>query len=60
LNDDDVCIQEQIKGREFTVSLSSLHNEIQVLGIMEIITQKPFFDYDAKYALEQTKEVFLL
>jgi D-alanine-D-alanine ligase len=27
---------------------------------MEIITQKPFFDYDAKYALEQTKEVFLL
>ncbi|MDR0369108.1 MAG: ATP-grasp domain-containing protein [Candidatus Peribacteria bacterium] len=59
LKEDEVCIQELIRGREFTVSLSSLNNDIQVLGIMEILTQKEFFDYDAKYSLDQTEEIFL-
>ncbi len=44
--------------REFTISLMGDYDKaITILWITEIITQKAFFDYDAKYHLDKTKEV---
>ena len=55
---DSVCIQEAIKWREFTVSISWDYNNPTILWIMEIITQREFFDFDAKYKRDKTKEIF--
>jgi D-alanine-D-alanine ligase len=55
---DSVCIQEVIKWREFTVSISGDYNNPTILWIMEIITQREFFDFDAKYKRDKTKEIF--
>lgn len=52
-----VCIQKAIKAREFTVSVSG-DKTPKILGIMEIITEKEFFDFDAKYKRDKTKEIF--
>lgn len=55
---DSVCIQEVIKWQEFTVSISGDYNKPTILWIMEIITQREFFDFDAKYKRDKTKEIF--
>lgn len=56
---DTVLVQEVIKGREFTVSITGDYDKNpKVLWIMEILTEKEFFDYDAKYKREKTKEIF--
>jgi D-alanine-D-alanine ligase len=38
-----------IKGREFTVGVFKSKGNIIVLPITEVISQKDFFDYEAKY-----------
>lgn len=48
--DDQVLIEEFIKGREFTVGVFKARGEVIVLPITEIISKKEFFDYEAKYA----------
>ena len=47
--DDQVLVEEMITGREFTVGVFKSSGEIKVLPITEIITQKEFFDFEAKY-----------
>jgi D-alanine-D-alanine ligase len=47
--DDQVLVEEMIKGREFTVGVYKLQNKINVLPITEVMTQKDFFDFEAKY-----------
>jgi len=47
--DDQVLVEEMITGREFTVGVFKSIGEINVLPITEIITQKEFFDFEAKY-----------
>jgi len=47
--DDQVLVEEMITGREFTVGVFKSGGEIKVLPITEIITQKEFFDFEAKY-----------
>ena len=47
--DDQVLVEEFIKGREFTISVFKSNNKIIPLPITEIITKKDFFDYEAKY-----------
>ncbi|MEO8961589.1 MAG: D-alanine--D-alanine ligase [Ginsengibacter sp.] len=47
--DDQVLVEEFIKGREFTIGVFKTNNEIIPLPITEIITKKDFFDYEAKY-----------
>ena len=58
---DDVLLQEYIPklwSREFTVSiLWNYDQNPQVLAISEIITWREFFDFNAKYELQDTKEV---
>lgn len=56
---DEVLVQEYIKKwREFTVTIvGDYNNSPKVFAITEVITQKQIFDYNAKYMLEDTKEI---
>jgi D-alanine-D-alanine ligase len=47
--DDQVLVEEFIKGREFTIGVFKSKGEIIALPITEIIPEKEFFDYEAKY-----------
>ena len=47
--DDQVLVEEMIKGREFTVGVFKTKGNIIVLPITEIKSHKDFFDYEAKY-----------
>lgn len=47
--DEQVLVEEFIKGREFTIGVFQSKGEIIALPITEIITKKDFFDYEAKY-----------
>jgi D-alanine-D-alanine ligase len=47
--DEQVLVEEYIKGREFTTGVFKSQGNIIVLPITEVISQKDFFDYEAKY-----------
>ncbi len=47
--DDQVLVEEFIKGREFTIGVFRHKGKITPLPITEIIPKKDFFDYEAKY-----------
>ena len=47
--DSQLIIEKALKGREFSVGVYKLNNEIKVLPITEIISENDFFDYSAKY-----------
>lgn len=55
--DDQVLIEEFIKGREFTIGVFKTGGEVVTLPITEIITKKDFFDYEAKYVAGLTDEI---
>lgn len=47
--DNQVLIEEMIRGREFTVGVFKTRGEIVVLPITEVVTHNKFFDFEAKY-----------
>lgn len=47
--DDQVLVEEFIKGRELTIGVFKSKGEIIALPITEIIAKNEFFDYQAKY-----------
>lgn len=47
--DNQVLIEEYIKGREFTVGVFRSKGKVIILPITEIIPKNDFFDYQAKY-----------
>jgi D-alanine-D-alanine ligase len=47
--DEQVLVEEFIKGREFTIGVFKTKGQIITLPITEILTKKEFFDYEAKY-----------
>ena len=47
--DEQVLVEEFIKGREFTIGVFKSKGEIIALPITEIISKKEFFDFEAKY-----------
>ncbi len=47
--DDQVLLEEFVKGREFTIGVFKSKGKIIALPITEVITNKEFFDYEAKY-----------
>lgn len=47
--DEQVLVEEFIKGREFTIGVFQSKGKIIALPITEIISKKDFFDYEAKY-----------
>jgi D-alanine-D-alanine ligase len=55
--DEQILVEEFIKGREFSIGIARLHGKITVLPATEIITSKDFFDYEAKYTSGVTKEI---
>lgn len=54
--DDQVLVEEFIKGRELTIGVFQSKGEIIALPITEIISDNEFFDYGAKY-LGESKEI---
>lgn len=55
--DDQILVEEFIKGREFTVGIYSDKGEVKVLPITEIKSSKEFFDFEAKYTAGVTDEI---
>jgi D-alanine-D-alanine ligase len=47
--DDQVLVEEMIIGREFTIGVFKSKGKIIALPITEVISQKEFFDFEAKY-----------
>ncbi len=47
--DEQVLVEEFVKGRELTIGVFKSKGDIIALPITEIITKKEFFDYEAKY-----------
>ena len=47
--DEQVLVEEFIKGREFTIGVFQSRGKIIALPITEVISKKEFFDYEAKY-----------
>ena len=47
--DDQVLVEEFIKGREFTIGVFESKGKIITLPFTEIITENEFFDFEAKY-----------
>ncbi|MDB5203468.1 MAG: D-alanine--D-alanine ligase [Ferruginibacter sp.] len=47
--DDQVLVEEFIKGREFTIGVFRSKGKIIALPITEIISKNEFFDFEAKY-----------
>lgn len=47
--DDQILVEEFIKGREFTVGVIQTKGNLVVLPICEVVSKKDFFDYEAKY-----------
>ncbi|CAN5341809.1 D-alanine--D-alanine ligase [soil metagenome] len=55
--DDQILVEEFIKGREFSIGVARLHGKLTVLPATEIISSKDFFDYEAKYTAGVSKEI---
>ena len=55
--DDQVLVEEFIAGREITCGVFRFKGKITSLPVIEIITQKDWFDYEAKYDESLTDEI---
>jgi D-alanine-D-alanine ligase len=55
--DSQILVEEFIEGREFSVGLAKINDELIVLPSTEIISSKEFFDYEAKYTPGISEEI---
>ncbi|MDP4240801.1 MAG: D-alanine--D-alanine ligase [Bacteroidota bacterium] len=55
--DDEVLVQQFIKGRELACGVFRYKGEIIVLPATEIISKNEFFDYEAKYKTGMASEI---
>jgi len=55
--DKQVIVEEFIAGREFTIGLYKIKEQVNVLPCTEIVSSKEFFDYEAKYTTGVTNEI---
>ncbi|MFC4230994.1 D-alanine--D-alanine ligase [Parasediminibacterium paludis] len=47
--DNQILVEEFIKGREFTIGVFKIKGQIMTLPMTEVFTKKEFFDFEAKY-----------
>lgn len=47
--DDQVLVEEFVKGREFTIGVYRANGEVTTLPITEVASKNRFFDFEAKY-----------
>jgi D-alanine-D-alanine ligase len=47
--DNQVLVEQMIKGREFTIGVFKTKGNIVTLPMTEVMSKKDFFDYEAKY-----------
>lgn len=55
--DDEILVEEYIKGRELTCGVFEFNDEILRFPVTEIIPKNDFFDYEAKYTENMAEEV---
>ena len=55
--DDEVLVQQFIKGREMACGVFSINDKVKVLPVTEIISKNDFFDYQAKYTEGLASEI---
>ncbi|MCX6283131.1 MAG: D-alanine--D-alanine ligase [Bacteroidetes bacterium] len=55
--DDEIIVEEFIKGRELTCGVIRSKGKIIAFPVTEIISKKEFFDYEAKYQPGMAEEV---
>ncbi len=55
--DKQVLVEEFIEGREFTIGIVKINNQIKTLPATEIVSSKEFFDFEAKYTSGVTEEI---
>lgn len=54
---DQILCEEFIEGEEYTIGFMHLKNKLNILPPVEIVTERQFFDYKAKYEDVKTKEI---
>jgi D-alanine-D-alanine ligase len=55
--DNEVLVQQFIKGREMACGVFSVGGEVKVLPVTEVISKNDFFDYQAKYTEGLASEI---
>lgn len=55
--DDEVLVQQFIRGREMACGVFTLNGKVQVLPVTEVISKNDFFDYQAKYTEGLASEI---
>ncbi len=55
--DDEVLVQQFIRGREMACGVFTLNAEVKVLPVTEVISKNDFFDYQAKYTVGLASEI---
>lgn len=55
--DDEVLIEEFVKGTEITCGVMRNKGRMYVFPITEIVSKKEFFDYEAKYSKGMSEEI---
>ncbi len=57
VEDDEVLVQQFIKGREMACGVFTMNGAVTVLPVTEIISKNDFFDYHAKYTAGVADEI---
>ena len=55
--DNEILIEEFIKGREFTCAVIQSKEKLIVFPICEVISKKEFFDFESKYLPDLAEEI---
>ncbi|AWW30390.1 D-alanine--D-alanine ligase [Echinicola strongylocentroti] len=55
--DNQVLIEEFVSGREFSIGMYKVDDDVIVLPATEIVSSKEFFDFEAKYTAGVTEEI---
>lgn len=53
----EIIIESRLVGRELACGVYNLDGEVHCLPITEVISPNAFFDYEAKYANQETQEI---